>query len=74
MQSKVFFICSRGAYMIFLPGEAENITFAIARPKVIRSTSLGKNIVYAQQKQIQNASDHMFIIYMCSGTFFTFPP
>ena len=31
MWSEAFFICSRGAYTIFLPGEAENTTFAIGR-------------------------------------------
>ena len=31
MWSEAFFICSRGAYTIVLPGEAENTTFAIGR-------------------------------------------
>ena len=31
MRSEAFFIFSRGAYTIFLPGEAENTTFAIGR-------------------------------------------
>ena len=31
MWSGTFFICSRGAYTIFLPREAENTTFAIGR-------------------------------------------
>ena len=31
MWSEAFFICSRGAYTIFLPSEAENTTFAIGR-------------------------------------------
>ena len=29
MRSEAVFICSRGTYMIFLPGEAENTTFEI---------------------------------------------
>ena len=29
MRSEAFFICSHGAYTIFLPGEAENTTFPI---------------------------------------------
>ena len=31
MRSEAFFIFSHGAYTIFLPGEAENATFAIGR-------------------------------------------
>ena len=31
MRSKAFFTCSRGAYAIFLPSEAENTNFAIGR-------------------------------------------
>ena len=31
MRSEAFFIFSHGAYTIFLPGEAENTTFAIGR-------------------------------------------
>ena len=31
MRSEAFFTCSYGAYMIFLPNEAENTTFVIGR-------------------------------------------
>ena len=31
MWSEAVFICSRGAYTIFFPGETENTTFAIGR-------------------------------------------
>ena len=42
-----FFIFSRGAYTIFLPGEAENTTFAIGRREKSGTFGpLGKQINY----------------------------
>ena len=48
MRSEAFFIYSRGAYTIFLPGEAEHATFAmVVGSKSGTFVPLGKTNIYA---------------------------
>ena len=42
MRSEAFFICSHGAYTIFLPSETENTTFAIGH----RENTFAKNEIF----------------------------